>query len=286
MKKFLFFIIVLSPFVLLLNGCEEMVTEVDIDPAPSKLVISSFITPDLPYTLVRVSKSRPLYTPTSYSEFGEAETVVDAFVTLTNTIDSVVLSYDSESKGYIIDKERFPITEGTTYYLTVTTADGDSATASTRVPTDTPPVIELISLDSTFEYDNRVYFANIRFKDIEGIGQFYCCKAGAVYWVEDQSTPSLSEIGFQRGESYVSDKNKDGNYFSYSTNNFANYGKGPNRLYFTLAVSDEHYYNYHKSIENYNDENPFAEPVPVYSNVKGGLGIFASYVQKGTAFDF
>jgi hypothetical protein len=39
------------------------------------------------------------------------------------------------------------------------------------------------------------------------------------------------------------------------------------------------YYQYHKSLENYNDgENPFAEPTPIYSNIEGGLGVFAAYL--------
>lgn len=285
MRRHIINFILLIPFITLLTGCEEMVSEVDIEPAPSKLVITSFINPDMPNASVRVSKSRPLYTPTSYDEYSDFHSVDDAFVTLTNFVDSVVLSYDIETKTYIINRERFPIIKGTTYLLTVVTSDGDSASATTTVPALTAPAIELISIDSTIEYEQRMYYANVKFKDIEGIGQYYSFNVGAVYWIEGQSTPSLSEIGFQRGDPYVTDKNKDGNYFSYSTNNFVKYGTGPSRLYFTLAVTDEHYYNYHKGLQNYDEGNPFAEPVPVYSNVKGGLGVFCSYVQTGMAFD-
>jgi hypothetical protein len=33
-------------------------------------------------------------------------------------------------------------------------------------------------------------------------------------------------------------------------------------------------------------DNPFAEPVPVYSNVAGGLGIFGSAASSGKSFIF
>ena len=35
-------------------------------------------------------------------------------------------------------------------------------------------------------------------------------------------------------------------------------------------------YKYKRSVrlQGYNDDNPFAEPVPIYNNIEGGLGIF------------
>lgn len=286
MKIYIAYILVLLSSVIFFTSCEDMESEVDIEPIPSKIIVTSFITPNMPNVYVRVYKSRALYTPYDFDENDDFLTIDDAFVSMTNGIDTVALNYDNESSSYVIDKGRFPITKGTTYYLSVITQEGDSASASTTVPTLTPPQIELTGIDSTITYEGMLYYANVRFKDIEGQGQLYCCKAGAVYWGEGMSTPYLGEIGFQRGESFISDKNKDGEYFSFSTNNFPNNPDEPTRLYLTLSITDEHYYNYHKGLEDYDEDNPFAEPVPVYSNVKGGLGIFASYVQAGTAFDF
>jgi hypothetical protein len=45
-----------------------------------------------------------------------------------------------------------------------------------------------------------------------------------------------------------------------------------------LYNTEESYYRYHTSLDNYNDgENPFTEVTPVYSNVTGGLGVFTSF---------
>jgi hypothetical protein len=47
-----------------------------------------------------------------------------------------------------------------------------------------------------------------------------------------------------------------------------------------LFNTDEPYYRYHQSLRNSNNDNPFAEPAPVYSNITGGLGVFAAYNQS------
>jgi hypothetical protein len=55
------------------------------------------------------------------------------------------------------------------------------------------------------------------------------------------------------------------------------------RIY--LLSTDKPYYDFHKSLENYSlGDTPFAEPSFVYSNVKGGLGIFASYTLDSLIF--
>lgn len=50
-------------------------------------------------------------------------------------------------------------------------------------------------------------------------------------------------------------------------------------LHAYLLHTDEHYFLYHRSVRNasYSQDNPFAEPVLVYTNVEGGLGVFAAY---------
>jgi hypothetical protein len=52
----------------------------------------------------------------------------------------------------------------------------------------------------------------------------------------------------------------------------------------SLLHTDRHYYQYHLSVRgaSRSQDNPFAEPTLIYSNVTGGLGIFAAY--NRTAF--
>jgi hypothetical protein len=53
----------------------------------------------------------------------------------------------------------------------------------------------------------------------------------------------------------------------------------PYWLLATLAVTDQHYYWYHRSVyqQQTSDGNPFAEPALIYTNMQGGLGVFAAF---------
>jgi len=73
-----------------------------------------------------------------------------------------------------------------------------------------------------------------------------------------------------------------GNYY-YSDYGGA-YGYGASKLIYErneiqVQKLSKDLYNYLKYLKLYNfyHDNPFAEPVPVYSNVKNGIGIFAGY---------
>lgn len=50
------------------------------------------------------------------------------------------------------------------------------------------------------------------------------------------------------------------------------------RIYVTIESISKELYNYYSTREQHGfaTDNPFAEPVPVYSNINGGLGIFGS----------
>jgi hypothetical protein len=52
-----------------------------------------------------------------------------------------------------------------------------------------------------------------------------------------------------------------------------------------LLNTDKSYYDYHRSLGNYDSgDDPFTEPSPVFSNVNGGLGIFAAYTVDSLIF--
>lgn len=283
MKKSLKIGLILLPFLILL-GCEEMVSDVEAPVSPSKLVVTGFITPGMPYTSISVKKSRPLYTTIeNYNE--DFPTVKDAYVTISDGTDSAYLVYDIEYDNYRVSREELSIVPGRTYNLKVTAPGGFMVESYCTVPVDTPPDIEMVSIDTTLEYGVQYLHANIRFKDLESEDNYYGITAGRVDWPEGQQNPVISEIGFERGEPYVSDKNMNNQYFPYSTYEFIYTPEETQRLFFTIAVTDKHYYNYHKSLYNYEGENPFSEPTKVYSNIDKGLGVFAAYVLKGAAFD-
>ena len=88
----------------------------------------------------------------------------------------------------------------------------------------------------------------------------------------------------EEAKAYFTDENKDGLVFS-SSRTFQFWSDPQTRkltaLHLYLAVTDRAYYLYHESLQQhrYAQDNPFAEPVLVYHNVTGGLGVFAAYNQ-------
>lgn len=283
MKKLNFNLYFLSLLlIVLLTSCEEMVTDVDAPAAPQKLVVVGFITPDLPYISVRVYKSRPLYTSSEFT--GNYPTVKDAVVKMSNNGKSVNLLYNSEWDCYRIDQDELKVLRGETYYLEVTQGDFN-VTASCTVPDMNIPDLEILDVDTVTQYSELYYNVDLRFKDAPGQGQYYHISAASVYFGEGGSKPSLYEVSFTRGDPYVTDKNKDGNYFTYTTDNIYQYPGEPVRMVFTIGLTDENYYQYHKAIYAFEDDNPFSEPSPIFSNINGGLGVFGAYVQNIIVID-
>jgi len=267
------------------SSCENMVTDVDAPVSAPKLVVSGFITPGLPDIKIRVYKSRPLYTPTQNT--GEYPALETALVNLSDGTTSVTLPFDPQLKCYRISQDELKIEKGKTYFLTVTN-NGETVNAQATVPDLTPPDLEVTSLDTiTGDWEQTMYRAHLRFRDLAGKGNFYSITSSFIYYIEGENQPYIYETGFSRGEPYMSDINNEGEYFAFTTDDiFMPYPDSELRLVFTLAVTDENYYHFHKAIRNFDDDNPFAEPSPIYSNVNGGLGVFAAYVQEVIVKDY
>ena len=95
---------------------------------------------------------------------------------------------------------------------------------------------------------------------------------------------------------YQSDMNLDGTTFSspqgrkplenldsynQNTNSVKPSSKAVSRgIYLQLLNTDISYYEFHRSLRQQRGDTPFTEPSLVYTNVEGGLGVFAGYNQS------
>lgn len=280
----LYIFILFAVSIIAFSGCEDMISDVDIKLPDEKLVVTSFITPDLKYTTVRIWKSKPLFTDYLVNE-DKFLKIADAVVSLSSEDGTVILPYDSIHKNYRISKYRFPIIAGKTYHLKVVTKDGIIANSSCTVPSIEPPAIECTSFDSIITGQQLLVRSNVRFKDIEGNGNNYTVTVSKLFYMESRSEPLLENIGFNNTLPYFSDEDNDSDYYNLQTNDIKINQDEITRLYFTISVTDDHYYHYHKTIIANDTGNPFSEPTPLYSNINGGLGIFAAYVQKTHVVD-
>lgn len=262
-----------------------MISDVDVPESLPKLVIHSVISPQSEFIKVKVMKSRPLYVQNPYHSYDEQFPVIDnASVHISDGVNSRVIPYDAARDIYFLSADEFEIVPSKTYYLEVTAPGGYSATAECTIPSDMPPAIELISVEEVEEYGQIGLLANFKFQDITGPGHFYSVTVASSYGDEFYEGEYLYDLWLSRGEPYTSDKNKDGEFFTYKTSNIYTPVERETKIIIFLSVTEQEFYNYHKSVWNFEGDNPFREPAPIFTNIEGGLGIFAGINTLGTEF--
>ncbi len=84
------------------------------------------------------------------------------------------------------------------------------------MPGENPPDIEILSIQSD-TYGGKII--NFRFRDINGQGHYYrICGVYKYFYAPEPESFHLYSIYMDKGEEFVTDINKDGEYFIYKTN--------------------------------------------------------------------
>jgi hypothetical protein len=279
----------LLALVCLLAACEKEVTSLNLPAPESQLAINAFISPQDTVVEVAVYESKPVFgeRPGSVTDL-----IRDATVTLSDGQRTVALTLPgnvpfASSRNYHVMARDFPIEAGKTYFLRVSTPDGRLVTAQCTVPA-APPVPEMrfnlpVDTSASGTPNYREYTGALHWQDPAGEENFYRVDADInyvrvdnqgtvwddwrqIYWSDDKSTT-------------FSDARLDGAQFSSPETTFPvvrDYHDSIT-LYAYLLHTDRAYFEYHRTIRANTDGNPFAEPVLVYSNVEGGLGVFAAF---------
>lgn len=255
-----------------LASCEDLVTEVDLPEYESKLVVQSFVSPDEKYINVIVSESIPVFRDVS-TEIPVS--IKDAEVYLSGEGTNVAVPWTDDQYGYRIPVEDLDPKPGVTYELSVKVPDGREAKGMCTIPAsmNTSLLLTDISLDSN-EFESKYTF-NFRFTDKSGEGDHY--RVGGYVYIRDDfgGSPYIYPLELERGDTYISDENKDGTVFTFRASTYSYYLV--EKVEFFLLTTDEDYYKYHKSVEyNYGDD-PFSEPTLVYTNIDGGLGVMCGF---------
>ncbi len=194
--------------------------------------------------------------------------------------------------------------EGKTYKLEVTHPDFGTATASQVMPTPIPLTnveVRILENNNLFEGGNGEFKLTFndpveeenyyeltavqtiiyRYEDIDGniIEEEYDQE---IYLGSDGPPDPNVTQGYNYAAMLLSDKNFNGQTFTLSAEfyDYSDFGQGGETdpatytLYWRTVTKD--YFNYSKSLlDNENaQDNPFAEPVSLYTNVDGGVGAF------------
>jgi Domain of unknown function (DUF4249) len=297
-KKVTCIILIISQFFLL--SCESLIKEIDPSFLPetdSKLVVACFISPQDTVLAAKVTETKLLIGTTGDIR----DDITNATVSLSDGSKSIRLIYSSKLGYYRALPSELPILAGKTYTITVNTPDGRQVNASTTVPNNI--AIKEVKIDSTTVNDfqrgnivtNTEYDVKVIWQDKAGETNYYRAVSAydVIYQISETKTNKklndtlISSLVDLRT---IDDKDNDGQLLSLNRtflpsmnigglqNNREVSGKRLNKIKVGLFQTDIHYYNYHTSLRRQRENNnPFAEPVLLYTNINGGFGCFGAY---------
>ncbi len=269
-----------------LSACIELVTDIDFPDQDPKVVVHSFISPADTVAMVLLTWSKPISKPDNE----RIHFIEDATVQINDRDGNPAqLQYDPERKLYSVSTNEFQIRADQQYELQVDVPGHPPIHASAYVPLANHS-LTFESLDTLPGAGSDRVVLEYSFTDEPGEREnFYA--PGAYRQVEvydwENDTTRLHQIWMYAtyGDYYISNKGNEGNTFLMRAETYIyNDSFGPDggqdvhgQISILLLTTDEHYYRYHRALENYYPDDFFSEPVHVYSNIDGGLGVFAGY---------
>jgi hypothetical protein len=242
-------------------------------------VIYSYICPTDSVIRLKLMSSSPLY---SSNEINILTAVSDGDVKISNAQGTAQLIFNQNTGYYELKTNSYPIVPGQIYKMTVTTINGDVATAETQVPLTTVP-ITTVTVETIPENNQTSDLIKVTFTDEPGTVNYYRIAALHAFAYTFQTDTSAEDT---RINELYSDINHDGENSSlagrfYLRNDATAYYSEYYDVF--LYNCSESYYNFYKSLKNYSGVGisfpPPAEPTLIYSNVKGGFGCFGAYTR-------
>ncbi len=267
MKNILYILLSIS---ILYTSCDEYDSDITLAPGESKLVLNAFISPE--DTLVRVRLSQTV--PTIGASIDPM--IYNAIVTITDGVQTDTMNFDFNESAYTSTIQILP---STTYTIKANTNDGRWAEASCTTLSDVP-LDFTYSLDSTIADGKVTYSVTLNWKDSTALSKtYYRTDAELMYIVIDTVNQSFNVVQEQLLPN------------QYETVAGAGYNQPMSVVYKSnaemrnvmkfmelhLLMVDETYYNFDLTKKNSTSGFPNFEYSKLYSNVKNGLGIVASY---------
>lgn len=242
----------------------------EVKPMP---VVFCFISPADTLIKLKLSMSEPLFAEQNQNMYAP---VTDANVTLSSAQGNISLAYDQNKNIYSASTSSYPIIAGQTYKLVVVLNNGNIAEAETTVPTGSVPILAA-SVQTITTNNNQYLRFKLNFQDDAAQTNYYrVAMADIISFVPGDTT--LSETGIRNTYSDVASNGAlmEASFESYTFPTTSHQGY---MIY--LLNTNKDYFLLHQSLRNYQEGNPFAEPSLIYTNIKGGLGVFAaSYPSK------
>ena len=293
-------------------SCRKDASYVNFPEFKQKIVVEAYLSPD--------QDSNFIYISSTQNRFGEltgaAPSLGNLNLYFSDGMNEIKLDtvrkelYHFDSYKYYI--KNIPVTEGKTYHLKVTSDKGLTAEANCTVPFKKDFKLEVdtssIILMSEIGFKQSITYANFSITDIPGESNYYRLLyiytqySSLVEYPQNSIKKQLQgevpvtnvyEPGI--GDKVFSDIGMDGKKILLRSiqlppvdlidypHPYAKVDSTILRVY--LLNTDKPYYDFHHSLLNYSlGDTPFTEASFTYSNIKGGVGIFAAYTVDSLIF--
>lgn len=267
MRQIILYISALILFV----SCEKE-ADIELPNVERKLSVSCFISDDIDTIKAVVFWSRPVFSPAPSVGFDFAR---DCNVIISNGQTERTLGYNLVTEQYELSTAEFPLEAGGTYTLTVRAENGVVVQGTTKIPSLIPVAsswsVAQEEYTSAFgeQLATRVYRTFLN--DLPGDNYYRF-----VYY--DIFSPDVG-IVFNNyiSESYAEESNaQDGTLYMEHERELYTFNQQDRSIAYVI-LSGEDYFLYHRTLQNQDPGNPFAEPTLVYSNIRNGLGCFGGY---------
>lgn len=267
MKYFLWILIFSSA---LFSSCEELEADIDIKEGESKIILNGFITPSDSVIKINVLQTQPT--------LGESIDIYvrDARLTISDGITTDTFIYAADESLYKLNKR---VRSGTTYTVRADLPDGRWAEATCTTP-DELPLDFNYTIDSVIYGDKIEYTVKMNWTDLSPKPKtYYRTDAELYYLIIDTVTQTFQFITTELVPNVAEIKEGTGLNTQmevvYKSNKEVRFVQKYLELH--LLMVDEDYYQFEKTKKNNISGFPNYEYTKLYSNVKNGFGIVASY---------
>lgn len=249
----------------------------EVKPLP---VMYSYICPTDSVIRLKLLLSSPLF---SSNQIDILSPVSDGDVKISSAQGTAQLIFNQNTQYYELKTNTYSIIPGQVYRMTVTTINGDVATAETQVPFTGVP-IHTVTVETIPENYQTSDLIKVSFTDEPSRVNYYRIAALYAFVYTSQTDTITKET---RIKELYSDINHDGENVSL---NGRFYQRSDSTAYHSTEYYDvflyncsESYYKFYKSLRTDLAGIGFpppAEATLLYSNVEGGFGCFGAYTRS------
>lgn len=271
MKKLLLF----SALVFFFAACEKT-SDIEVPPNPPMMAVFGFVE-EGSMVVIRLEEVVPVFGKTKR----DPVPVSGALVVIREGTNYDTLTESQGNPGVYGGFNMVFGVAGKSYELEVKKAGFPDLKASCRVPDFVPNSVthNYVAVPDPEEFSDSARRIGFTWADRPGSTDFYRVSAVARF-------NGMNEANVQFVDQNISDDSKDGKDIFTGLGTFWLERSGTPvtslDVTFELIVLDEHAFKYMRTFDAayYNNDNPFAEPVIMYTNVQGGIGVFGGVNRK------